>query len=147
MTRTEIVAAARALLGTPYVWYARVPGKTGGVDCIGVPILVARATGIKPADYDIQGYPQQPDGTMVRLCDEHMGRRVAQKDMLPGDVVIVSWGDAEARHVGIVAPHSAYPGRLSIIHAYPKNKGVTEHRLEFNSFMRFVAAYRFPGIA
>ena len=144
-TRTEIVAAARALLGTPYVWFARVPGH--GVDCIGVPILVARACGLKPADFDIQDYPQQPDGTMVRLCDQHLGGRVAEKDLLPGDVVVVSWGDAEARHVGIVAPHTHYPAHLSIIHAYPKRGGVTEHRLAFNGFMRFVAGFRFAGVA
>lgn len=144
--RAAVVAAARALLGTPYAPHQRVPGPHGGVDCIGVPIMVARACGIKAADFDINAYSMQPDGSMVGLCDEHL-LRIRQDQMRPGDVVIVSWGDHEARHVGIVAEHSHYPQHLAIIHAYPKQNKVVEHRLAFDHFMRFVAAYRFPGVA
>jgi cell wall-associated NlpC family hydrolase len=145
-TRAEIVAAARSLIGTPYVNHQRVAGPNGGVDCVGLPIMVARICGIIAQDADFNGYSLHPDGTMIPLLDASMGGRVAERDILPGDCVIVSWGDARAHHFGIVAPHSVYQGRLSIIHAYPKQKKVCEHRLAFDDFMRFVAAYKFPGV-
>jgi uncharacterized protein YijF (DUF1287 family) len=59
--------------------------------------------------------------------------------------VIVSWGDDNARHFGIVADHPKYSGERSIIHATPKH-GVVEHRLVPDRHMRIVAAYRFRGV-
>jgi cell wall-associated NlpC family hydrolase len=144
--REAIVAAARALIGTPYVTHQRLAGPTGGTDCIGLPIMVARMCGLVAPDFDVNGYPMQPDGSLLPLCDLHLVK-TTQAEMTHGDLVVVSWGDKAARHFGIVAPHRQYPGHDSIIHAYPKQKKVTEHRLEFNNFMRFVAAYRFPGVA
>jgi hypothetical protein len=143
-TRAGIVAAAREILDapTPYVPHQRALGI--GVDCLGLVIMVAWAIGARPRTFDINGYPLQPDGSMLSLCDEHLER--VHDTMTPGDVVVVSWGDAEARHIGIVAPHTRYPGALSIIHAYPKRGRVTEHRLAFDHFMRRVAVYRFPGV-
>lgn len=144
-TRAEVVSAARALLRTPYVAHGRVPGPEGGTDCLGVLILVARACGLKPATFDVNNYALQPDGSLMRLLDKHC-QRVPRQEMQAGDIVVMSWGSEEARHVGIVAPHLLYAGHFSLIHAHPKGKGVVEHRLEFGKFMRFVAAYRFPGV-
>ena len=146
VARADVVTAARALIGTPYANHQRLAGPDGGVDCLGLVIMVAWITGLKPLSFDINGYSLQPDGSMLGLCDEHL-ERIPRAQMRHGDVVVVSWGDQQARHVGIVAPHSTYAGRTAIIHAYPKQKRVTEHRLVFDSFMRFVAAYKFRGVA
>jgi cell wall-associated NlpC family hydrolase len=146
-TRAEIVAAARRALGTPYMHHQRLVGADGGIDCIGLGVWVLWEIGAKPRSFDVNGYPLQPDGTMLPLLDEHMGGRVPQSQILPGDGVVVSWGDDRAHHFGVVAPHSIYPGRLALIHAYPKQRKVCEHRLAFDGFMRFVAAYKFPGVA
>ena len=43
-------------------------GPEGGVDCIGLPIMVAWLTGIKPRSFDINGYPMQPDGSLLPLA-------------------------------------------------------------------------------
>lgn len=144
-TRAGIVAAARSLIDTPYRSHQRVAGLQGGVDCIGMPVMVSWLTGLKPRTFDVNGYPLQPDGSLLPLADLHLVR-TTQQAMADGDMVAVSWGDEAARHFGIVAPHSRYPGHQSIIHAYPKQGRVVEHRLAFGHFMRFVAAYRFPGI-
>lgn len=142
-TRAGIVAAARSLLGTPYVPHQRQAGV--GVDCIGLPIMAAWLTGIKPQTFDVNGYPMQPDGSLLPLADLHLVRTTKER-MREADLVVVSWGDREARHFGIVAPHTRYAGERSIIHAYPKQGRVVEHRLAFDNFMRFVAAYSFPGV-
>lgn len=145
-SRDDIVAAARALVGTPYVAHGRVPGPQGGTDCLGVLILIARACGFKPPEFDVNNYSLQPDGTMLHLLDEHCVR-LPRAEMGGGDIVAVSWGDPTARHVGVVVPHRTYAGHLAIVHAYPKARAVREHRLELGGFMGFVAAYRFQGVA
>ncbi len=146
VTREAIVESGRGLLKTPYVTHQRLPGLTGGIDCIGVPIVVGRQVGSFAPDFDVNGYSMQPDGSMLPLCDRYMQCRVSKAEMQPGDALVVSWGDDRAHHVGIVAPHTTYIGHLALIHAYPKQKMVVEHRIEFNNFMRFVSAYRFPGV-
>jgi cell wall-associated NlpC family hydrolase len=144
-TRQDIVNAARSLLGTPYHPHARTPGV--GIDCAGLPIVVARMCGLKPADFDITGYSLHPDGTLLRHCLDHM-ERVPRAEMGPGHVLVVSWGKGEAQHFGIVAEHQEYEGQLSIIHAEAfVHKKVIETRLVFTAHTRFVAAFSFQGVA
>lgn len=141
VTRSEVVAAARSLLATPYHSHARLPGV--GIDCVGVPIWVSKATGLKPADFDIGGYSMQPDGSLLPQCDAQM-ERVPEAEMQPGDMVVCRWG-IEPHHVGIVGDWRH--GGLSIIHAENyRHKKVIEHRLWFGGAMQFVRAYGFPGI-
>lgn len=140
-TRALVVAAARSLLSTPYHTHARLPGV--GVDCLGVPILAARISGLKPDDFDIQGYSMTPDGSLLRGCDQHM-QRIQREQLAPGDVVVATFG-AMPHHVGVVGDWRH--GGLSMIHAddYRHHK-VIEHRLWFAGAMKFVAGYRIPGI-
>lgn len=142
MTGADVVTAARSLLGTPYVPQGRVPGV--GTDCLGVLILVARLCGFKPAEWDVNGYSMQPDGSLLPLLDEHADRVTEPRH---GDMLAVSWGHPNAHHVGILAPHSAYAGQDSIIHAFPKAGKVVEHRLKFGKFMQLRAVYRFRGLS
>lgn len=143
-TRADIVAAARSLLCTPYHAHARQPGV--GIDCAGLPIVVARLCGLKPADWDINGYSLHPDGTLLEHCRRHL-LPVARADMGPGHVLVVSWGRGQAQHFGIVAEHRSYPGELSLIHAEAfAHRAVIETRLVFTAHTRFVAAWAFPGV-
>lgn len=144
-TRADIVTAARSLLGTPYAEHQRVPGL--GIDCAGLSIVVARMLGLKPADWDINGYSLHPNGKLLQHCRDHMVQ-VDRKQMGPGHVLVVSWGKGEAQHFGIVAEHLQYPGHLSLIHAEAfTHKRVIETRLVFTAHTRFVAAWAFPGVA
>jgi cell wall-associated NlpC family hydrolase len=139
----QIVAYARALLGTRYVPQARLPGV--GIDCAGVPIVVGRALGLVPPDFDVNGYSLFPNGQLLEHCNRHL-TPITKAEMKAGDIAIVSWGTGDAQHFGIVADHLEYPGELSLIHASndARHKKVIEHRLVFGRHMRFVAAYRFP---
>lgn len=143
-TRDEIVAEARALLGTPYHPHARTPGL--GIDCAGVPIVVARKLDLVAPDFDVNGYSLHPNGELLPHCERHL-LRITQAAMRPGDVCIASWGHGDAQHFGIVAKHQQYDC-LSLIHASNdrRHMKVIEHRLVFGRHMRFVAAYRFPGV-
>lgn len=139
-----LVEAGRTLIGTPYHTKGRLPGV--GLDCIGVPIVSAWIACVKPRSFDIRGYSDIPDGSLLPLCDEHM-TRVPREAMQPGDVIVVRFG-ATPHHVGLLGDYRH--GGLSIIHAEnDRHRKVIEHRLWLDGAMKFVRAYRIPrlGIA
>ena len=142
VTRDQIVAEARSWVGTPWVHQHRVKGRA--VDCVGLVIGVARALGLVPADFDVQGYGRVPDGRLLALCALHM-RPVSRDAMQPGDVVVVAV-EHDPQHMGIVGP---YPGgRLSMIHSTSTGaRGVVESRLVFSPVMQFRAAFVLPAVA
>jgi NlpC/P60 family putative phage cell wall peptidase len=141
MTRTEVVAAARGWIGTPYRHQARLKGV--GVDCIGLVICVARDGGLVPADFDINGYRRRPDGTtLMRLSRENMVQ-IRQDEMQAGDVVVVAF-DTDPQHFAILADYRH--GGLSMIHAASGHGHVIETRLMFSRALRFVAAFQLPGV-
>lgn len=139
-TRAEVVAEARSWAGTPWVHQQRTKG--AAVDCAGLVIGVARALGLVPECFDIQGYVRVPDGSLLDRCGEVM-TRIDKATMQPGDVLVVAT-DSEPAHMGILGDYRH--GGLSLIHA-ANNRGVIEHRLMFARNLRFKAAYALPGVA
>ena len=80
--KTRVVTVARSWIGTPFHHLARVRG--AGVDCIGLVIGVARELALVPADFDVQGYAETPDGrTLMRLAAMHM-TEIGRDAMAPG---------------------------------------------------------------
>lgn len=81
---------------------------------------------------------------MLAWCDEYL-RPVSESAMRPGDM-LVAIVDKDPQHIGIIADY--IHGGHSIIHA--SNSGdrprVVETRLMFSSVLRFVAAYKLPGV-
>lgn len=144
--REAIVAEARSYLGTPWVHMGRQPGLA--IDCAGVWICVCRARAYLAATFDVPAYTQEPDGQLVRLCERYMGARVPQQSLRPGDGVVIATA-TDPQHLGIVGDYR-HSG-LSIIHASNalsvQPGRVIETRLMFSRAMRFVTAYRFPGVA
>ena len=72
LRRYGIVAAARLLEGTPFVHQQRTPGRSGGIDCVGVPICVARLLALRHEDF--RDYGREADGNtlealMARCCE------------------------------------------------------------------------------
>lgn len=144
--RAQIVALARSYVGTPYQHQCRLPGVA--LDCAGVPVCISRTLGFKPADFDIRGYPASPDGVSLKAyCDAHLVP-VAHEAKQAGDVILVSWQNGPAQHLGILAGHPVYDGHLSMIHAIGpiQPAKVIETRLLFGRTMRLVAVYAFPGV-
>lgn len=139
-TPQQFVAAARSLLDTPYHVKGRVPGLA--LDCIGVPIVAGRLCGALAADFDVRGYSDIPDGTLLAQCMGHL-RRIEASSMRAGDLVVVRWTGAP-QHVGVVS--DGRNGGLSMIHAdNVRARRVVEHRLWFTGAMRFAAAFRLPA--
>lgn len=116
----DIVEEARTYLGVPWVHQGR---SRDGIDCAGLPCLVARA--VRGYTFDIANYAAQAqDETMLALCAEHMDR-VPMEELAPGHVVVMRFQNQ--RHIGIIGD---YPGALSLIHAASNHGKVVEHRLD-----------------
>lgn len=144
ITRVDVVAAARAWLGTPFHHQARLKGV--GVDCAGLLIGVGRELGIFAAEFDVPPYLPTPDGhSLLAACDRYMDG-IDRDAMRPGDVLVMRV-DVDPQHLGIVGDYRY--GGLSLIHA-SNQRGVTaviETRLVWSRRQRFVAAYQFRGVA
>lgn len=140
VTAADICAAAVRLLGTPFHHQGRWPGL--GLDCAGVPIVVARWLGLVAPDFDVTGYAPMPDGrSLKRWCDQTMLQIAAPE---AGGVVLVAWREGPPQHLGIVVPGAH--GK-DMIHADSvRHHAVVRTRLQFGRAMRLVQAYRLPGV-
>lgn len=134
-SRDEILAEARAWLGTPFRHQGRCQGV--GVDCIGLIVGVARRFGL--SDHNRTDYPRQPDGRSLEAALEAHLRRLGPGEMRPADVLLMRIRRLP-QHVGILAE------RGTIIHAHSAAGRVVEMRLNERWWERVLAAYRFPGV-
>lgn len=141
-TRSEIVAAARRYLGTPYHHQAALRG--AGCDCLGLVRGVWRDLyGAEPEHPP----PYTPDwgetGTVEVLLDgaaRHMAA-VALPAARPGDALVFRMRPAAvAKHVAILSA----PDRM--VHAQSDDR-VREVNLNGFWSCRAVAAFAFPGVS
>lgn len=141
-TRADVVAQARQWLDVPFLHQGV---SREGCDCRGLVIGVCRELGLVAPDFDVTGYPREPDGrSMLEACDRHM-QRIGRDAMQPGDVIVVAF-HKHPQHLGILTDH-AY-GCRGVIHGLGVTaQRVVETQLQFTPSMRFVAAYALPGVA
>lgn len=141
MTRSEIVAAAKAWLGTPYRHQASRKGV--GADCLGLVRGVWRdVIGPEPALVP----PYTPDWaealnreTLLQAARQHL-HEIPLGSALSGDVLLFRMGLGHpAKHCAIVS------GADRIIHAY-WGRAVCETRLVPWWRRRCAAAFEFPGL-
>lgn len=135
-TRSEIIAAARAWVGTPFRHQGRVKGEF--VDCAGLIVGVAR-------DLNLAEYEEIPYGIVPRprvmegVLDVYLDRIAAGS---PGDVFWMRDLDkphSQPRHVGI------YTGP-TIVHADSRFGACVEHGFDERHRAAVVRWYRFRGV-
>lgn len=131
-----VVAVARGWLGTPWQHQGRLPGVA--LDCVGLVVCAARAVGYVPQNWDVNGYSRQPDGSMLKVCNDMM-QRIPTAAMQPGDVVAVVIG-SDPQHMAIVADYRH--GGLSLIHSHSIVGRVVETRMLWTRSFRLSGAWR-----
>lgn len=139
VSRADVVAAARGHIDTPWQHQGRLVGVA--LDCAGLVIVAARQLQLVPADFDINGYSRQPDGTLLAVCDAHMQRI----DRLELGCVLVIAIRADPQHLGIVGNYRH--GGFSLIHAHSGVGRVIETRLMPMENLTVLRIYRIPGVS
>jgi NlpC/P60 family putative phage cell wall peptidase len=138
MTADDIIAAARACLGTPFRHQGRLPGI--GLDCAGVAIEVARAIGCSALD--VSGYGRTPAaGQLEAALDAQPDLvRVADiADRQPGDLLLLRF-TGEPQHLAILTDVD------TMIHSYEAVGRCCEHLVTPAWANRIVRVYRFSGV-
>ena len=133
-TRTQVLEAARQLLGVRFRHQGRAPAT--GVDCVGLLVVVGRALGY-PNIVDVEGYRRTPSADTIRRTLEINCDEIAPEDARDGDIWLMRLGGVKPRHVGFV-------NGSQILHA--SAKGVrSEDKSNFPPSW-FVAAFRLRGV-
>lgn len=137
VTGSEIAAAARVYLGTPFIHAGR---DRHGLDCVGLLIAVARDLNL--ADYEPAPYSRQVDPARLRAEVERFCRPMALDAAREGDVLLFRVGGM-TQHVGIHAGYHRF------LHAYEWTPGkgqVSETALAGVWARSLVAVYRFREV-
>lgn len=140
IARAAIVAAARSWLGVPYLHQGRA---AHGLDCVGLLIMVGRAVGLLPGDWDMRNYPRaMPPAMLLAQLDAWLERIESDRldALAPGDVLVMA-ARPRVWHVGFLGD------RQTVIHAWSPAGKVIEHGLSREWLYQRQAAYRLPGAA
>lgn len=149
ITRAAIQAKAREFIGTPFKDKHRLKGKRGGIDCVGLVLLVAEELGISYSDtqemrgadylnYSVAGL----NSYVLTECRARLNEKpVAQ--MKAGDVLVMRVPDIPC-HAGIVTDRN---GVLYMVHAYNTGpKEVVEHIIDTAWRRRVCGVFSYPGV-
>lgn len=134
ITGDDVVIEALKFVDTPYQHQGRKLGI--GIDCIGLPILVALA--LEMGNFDEIDYGRDPDGTLKTKIEQVCKKIVIQ----PGALLIFKIA-ASAQHCGIVTKHPL--GGHGLIHAWDIADKVVHQRLG-DWRKKIVGCYGLPGV-
>jgi NlpC/P60 family putative phage cell wall peptidase len=141
-TGSEVVAAARGWIGTPYVHQAAAKG--AGSDCLGlVRGIWCELRGQEPEAipaYSMDWSEPQGEELLWAAALRHL-RAKDRQDEATGDIVLFRMRQgAVAKHLGVQAEIGA---GASFVHAYHR-RGVVESPLSTPWRRRIVARFTFP---
>lgn len=140
--REDVVAAARARLGTRWRHQGRLNGV--GLDCIGLVGDVALECGVPEAagwanDKALHAYGRTPDPeVLIAACDKYLAWVLGPIEL--GDIVVMKHEpETQPRHFAIVSRLDP----MYVIHAYAQAKKVVENRVDEKWRSRILRVYRF----
>jgi NlpC/P60 family putative phage cell wall peptidase len=136
----EVVAKARAWIGTPYRHQGAVKGV--GCDCLGLVRGLWRELyghdAETPGAYGIDWAERSGEERLFDAACRHLGPPLMVSGMQPGDLLLFRWrAGTAAKHLGIVASSGRF------IHAY-EPAGVIESALVPGWRRRIAHVFRFP---
>jgi cell wall-associated NlpC family hydrolase len=145
MTRPGIIKELRTWIGTPW----RHQGRTKGVgcDCLGVVVAAARAVGPLPTDIP-RGYHRLPYKNLLQETLDRFLDRVEPEDIRIADVVLMTQrGHTMGAHTGVLTPwrHEGEGAPFGILHAMLETRAVSEHAFD-PARMHVVGYYRFRDL-
>jgi hypothetical protein len=138
----SVIAAARTMMGTPFLHQGRLPGV--GLDCIGLIAVAALWAGVPNAraflaDPEFKGYARRPAPAMLyAACDKYLDR-IDALAAGPADILLVRHRH-DPQHFMLITGREP----LYAIHANdsPTKPEVVENRVDERRFGRVLRAYR-----
>lgn len=136
MTPADVIAAARACLGTPFRHQGRLPGI--GLDCGGLIVAVCQALGLEYQD--MAGYGRRPGGGAMELLLDSQSciARIQPSQAEIGDLLLMRFR-TDPQHLALRTD-------VGIIHAFEEAGAVVEHGLDDVWRRRIVRAYTWVGL-
>lgn len=140
-TRADVLAEAEKLIGVRWVHQGR--SAETGVDCIGVPVLVALNLGLI-AQTPRADYPRRPNGSFLTRFRETEMTEIVPGAAQPGDVLVFV-DQAAPCHCAIMT--SLY-GEPAVIHAHIGARKVTVETLAtaVQAVGVWTHAFKFPNL-
>lgn len=138
--RIEVCNTTLETLGTPFHPQGRLLGVGG--DCVWLPLYTGKKLGLfkDNIEVDVKGYPQIPDGVMLRQkLIEATEKEVNKEDMKIGDILLMKFMN-EPQHVAI------YMSDNKFIHAYQIAGKVVMVNLDEKWKNRIVGVFQFHNI-
>lgn len=143
-SRADVIAAARSWEGV--AWRHQGRSREGGIDCVGLIIMVARDLGLSGYNDIPYGRRPNPQQFMDRL---KVGGAIPSSlpQMKAGDMVILR--DYAPVHCGIIG---YLDGDETVIHSHQPRKRVIEDGLDATPLgvpswrTRIVSVFQFPGL-
>lgn len=136
-TRTQIIQAARELLGVRFLHQGRDPNT--GLDCVGFLVALGRRIGY-PDIKDVTDYRRVPSAEVIRQTLRHNCDEIPVDEVGDGDIYLMRLGGIKPRHVSVRVPGE----NPSIIHA--SNAGVRIEEMTNFPLSWFVAGFRVRGL-
>lgn len=136
MSAQAFVAAARTFVGTR--WRHRGRNRRG-IDCVGLLVLSAKATGFPFEDASHYGRDPWEDRLRSEL-KKRLGEPVGDASAaIPGDIALIVWFAGQPSHVGIIG--DGRNGEITLIHCENLH-GCVEHSLDGHYIDCIVEVYR-----
>jgi len=141
VTRADVLAEAEKLIGVKWVHQGRSAER--GVDCIGVPVLVAFNLGLV-SEMPRADYPRRPNGSFLARFRETALIEILPGAAQPGDVLVFV-DQAAPCHCGIL---TTLYGEPAVIHAHAAARKVTRETLATatHAVGVWTHAFKFPGL-
>lgn len=128
----QIVVAARRWVGTPFRHQGR---DANGIDCVGLPIVIARSFNLLPPTFVDPVYGRAPTGEIVdQLCN--VCTRTTRA--VPGSLIVIAWTKLAA-HVAICTGDT-------MVHAYESVGSVVEHGYRGRWVRMTHSVWLIPGV-
>ncbi len=132
----DIITAARDWIGVPWRHQGRC--RQGGVDCVGLIVVVARRLDFELED--VQGYQRQSDGLKLMKALHVRFHKIPVNHCKKGDIGVFKESSFPI-HVGVLNPEKS---NRTVIHAHARRRQVLEESLAV--YGQPIAAFRFREI-
>lgn len=140
-TREDVQRLARTWLGVR--WRHQGRSALAGVDCAGLVLLVGKALGCVPEDYDEHGYSRAPDGWSLKAPFELFCQEKPISARRPGDIILLRGNSVFPCHVAIM---STKYGVEHVIHASTTHRKVVEEPYQHDLPGNTTHCFEFPGL-